>query len=118
MTDKSRRPAAFKLDDPDVVVSEPGQRHIRAGVQIVPEAEPAALPAVMEPPSRTGFNAARASSVVSGRFPSSRQIVTGLVDDRPVALSITLITVSTGTISASKRPAACAAATRCCDAKA
>jgi putative membrane protein len=51
MSDKPRRPAAFKLDDPDVVVSEPGHRNVHAGVQIVPEAEPASLPAVIETPS-------------------------------------------------------------------
>lgn len=50
MSDKSRRPAAFKLDDPNVAVSELGH-HSRAAVQIVPEAEPAALPAVIEPPA-------------------------------------------------------------------
>jgi putative membrane protein len=47
MTDRPRRPAAFKLDDPDVAVSELGHR-TRATVQIVPEAEPASLPAVIE----------------------------------------------------------------------
>jgi putative membrane protein len=50
MSEKTRRPAAFKLDDPDVAVSELGHRS-RAAVQIVPEAEPAALPMAIEPPA-------------------------------------------------------------------
>lgn len=56
MTDK-RRPAAFKLDDPDVAISEPGARNKRASVQIVPDAEPVSLPAVVDPVAapRRGF---------------------------------------------------------------
>lgn len=43
-----RRPATFRLDDPSVAVSETGHR-VHAPVQIVPEAEPADLPAVIAP---------------------------------------------------------------------
>lgn len=48
MTERPRRPAAFKLDDPNVAVSEPGRRAPHAAVQILPDAEPA-LPAAIEP---------------------------------------------------------------------
>lgn len=56
MTEK-RRPAAFKLDDPDVAISEPGARNNRASVQIVPDAEPVSLPAMVDPVAapRRGF---------------------------------------------------------------
>lgn len=55
-----RRPATFKLDDPGVVVVDPEDsgRFTRGAVQIVPEAEPAQLPATVEaplPPARPGF---------------------------------------------------------------
>lgn len=49
MSDQHRRPATFRLDDPAVAVSEIGHRAPHAAVQIVPEAEPADLPAVIEP---------------------------------------------------------------------
>ncbi len=42
-----RRPATFRLDDPAVAVSEVGHR-VQAPVQIVPEAEPVDLPAIVE----------------------------------------------------------------------
>lgn len=54
-----RKPAAFKLDDPRVVVvdAEEDARPARGEVRITPEAE-AALPAVTEPPppARRGFS--------------------------------------------------------------
>jgi len=55
-----RRPATFKLDDPGVVVvdTEDTGRLSRGTVQIVPEAEPAQLPATIEAtlvPVRRGF---------------------------------------------------------------
>jgi putative membrane protein len=49
-----RRPAAFRLDDPDVVVTSPEEPRGRAAgrptILLTPEPEPAALPAVREPP--------------------------------------------------------------------
>src|SRR5882757_649888 len=55
-----RRPATFKLDDPGVVVvdTEDTGRLSRGTVQIVPEAEPAQLPATIDAtlvPVRRGF---------------------------------------------------------------
>ncbi|MBV8918500.1 YcjF family protein [Bradyrhizobium sp.] len=49
---QSRRPATFRLDDPGVVVvdAEDSGRAARGTVRITPEAEPAQLPAVIEPP--------------------------------------------------------------------
>jgi putative membrane protein len=52
MSEKTRKPATFKLDDANVVVvnaEEPG-RLARGTVRIAPEAEPAQLPATIEPP--------------------------------------------------------------------
>ena len=75
-----------------------------------------ALPAVMWVPGpSTGWSAARPSSVVSARLPSSLASVTSFCETSPVSLSLMLIVTVTGTISASKRPSACAAAVRCCD---
>ena len=81
-----------------------------------------ALPAVMKAPPltfwpsvKTGFSAARPARVVSARTPSSCFKVTGLSETAPVALSATFMTLGNGTISASKRPAAWAAAVRACD---
>jgi putative membrane protein len=61
MSEKTRKPATFKLDDTNVVVvdaDEPG-RLARGTVRITPEADPALLPVPldMEPPaaSRRGF---------------------------------------------------------------
>jgi putative membrane protein len=48
-----RRPAAFRLDDPQVVVTsidEPQPRGGRTTVLVTPEPEPASLPAVIAPP--------------------------------------------------------------------
>jgi putative membrane protein len=53
-----RKPAAFRLDDPQVVVSGPPgesedartRRRPRTGVLVTPATEPAALPAVLTPP--------------------------------------------------------------------
>ena len=68
---------------------------------------PAALPAVTLPPSRkAGRSRASASAVVVGRGCSSRA-TSRTVPDASVA--------STGTISATKRPAASAAAQRACE---
>jgi putative membrane protein len=52
-----RKPAAFRLDDPHVVVTSADEPHPRSGgrttVLVTPESEPAALPAVLErPPAR------------------------------------------------------------------
>ncbi|MGY4476836.1 YcjF family protein [Bradyrhizobium sp. USDA 3364] len=55
-----RRPATFKLDDPGVVLMDPDDsgRLVRGTIQIVPEAEPAQLPAPIDVPlvpERRGF---------------------------------------------------------------
>ena len=49
---QNRRPATFRLDDPDVVVVDADEtgRLARGTVRITPEAEPAQLPAVIAPP--------------------------------------------------------------------
>ena len=49
---QNRRPATFRLDDPAVVVVDADEtgRAARGTVRITPEAEPAQLPAVIEPP--------------------------------------------------------------------
>jgi len=49
---QNRRPATFRLDDPGVVVVDADEtgRLARGTVRITPEAEPAQLPAVIEPP--------------------------------------------------------------------
>jgi hypothetical protein len=75
-----------------------------------------ALPAVTTPSARTAFRAASPSRVVSGRTPSSRARVTSRCETAPVALSTTFMVAVIGTISAPKRPAAWAAAARCCEA--
>ena len=52
MNDRSRprRPAAFRLDDPDVIVAEPADTSAaRATVRIIPEPDAANLPAPLEP---------------------------------------------------------------------
>jgi putative membrane protein len=60
MSEKTRRPATFKLDDANVVVvdaEDPG-RLARGTVRITPEAEPAQLPVPIEAaplPARRGF---------------------------------------------------------------
>ena len=60
MSEKTRRPATFKLDDANVVVvdaEDPG-RLARGTVRITPEAEPAQLPVPLETaplPARRGF---------------------------------------------------------------
>ena len=72
-----------------------------------------ALPAVITPPGIALRILLTASSVVSGRMPSSAAIVTSLRDSRPLALSTTPITVVIGAISSLNLPAACAAAARC-----
>jgi putative membrane protein len=48
----TRRPAAFRLDDPHVVVApaEEGRRRGRGAILVTPEPEPAALPVPLEPP--------------------------------------------------------------------
>ena len=75
-----------------------------------------ALPAVtFASGPMTGCSAARPSSVVSGRLPSSLVIVTSRLETSPVSLSFTVITASQETISSSNAPAAWAAAVRCCD---
>jgi hypothetical protein len=72
-----------------------------------------ALPAVTVPPSRTGFSVVSPESVVEARAHSSLPSVAKTVSILPVVASVTSIPTSIGVISASKRPAACAAAVRC-----
>ena len=59
MTDPSsrRKPAAFRLDDPKVVVSDVDDFSTREGVQVHPELAPDNLPVPVEtlPPVRSGF---------------------------------------------------------------
>ena len=59
MTDPSsrRKPAAFRLDDPKVVVSDVDDFSTREGVQVHPELAPDNLPVPVEtlPPARSGF---------------------------------------------------------------
>ena len=51
MTDRPRRPATFKLDDPNVQVmdADDGGRLARGAVRIMPEADPLSLPVALEP---------------------------------------------------------------------
>jgi hypothetical protein len=89
---------------------------IRALIRIETEAPSEnwlALPAVITPPGSAVRIFDTPSMVVSARMPSSAAIVTSRVSRRPEALSATPMTVVIGTISASKRPAAWAAAARC-----
>ena len=60
MSDKTRRPATFKLGDPNVVVIDPDEpgRPARGTIQITPEADPATLPVPLDTPlvpKRRGF---------------------------------------------------------------
>ena len=60
MSERSRRPATFKLGDPGVIVMDPDDvsRPSRGTVHIAPEADPALLPVALEPPIvpvRRGF---------------------------------------------------------------
>jgi putative membrane protein len=60
MSEKPRRPATFKLDDPGVIVMDPDDsgRPSRGTVQITPEPDPALLPVPLEAsilPVRRGF---------------------------------------------------------------
>jgi putative membrane protein len=60
MSERSRKPATFKLDDPGVVVMDPddSSRPSRGTVQVTPEADAALLPVPVEPPllpARRGF---------------------------------------------------------------
>ena len=62
MTDRAdyRRPAAFRLDDPKVIVADTptAQRSPHATIQVMPELDPTLLPAVIaipETPARRGF---------------------------------------------------------------
>jgi putative membrane protein len=59
MTDPSsrRKPAAFRLDDPKVVVSDAEDSSAQEGVQVLPELAPDNLPVAVEtlPPARAGF---------------------------------------------------------------
>mmetsp|Transcript_36202 Transcript_36202/g.116255 ORF Transcript_36202/g.116255 Transcript_36202/m.116255 type:complete len:229 (+) Transcript_36202:478-1164(+) len=65
--------------------------------------------------ARTGVSAASDCRVVLARLHSSLTTVYGTLDTSPVSLSLSIITVSIGTISSSNSPACCAAAVRCCD---
>jgi putative membrane protein len=53
MTDRPRRPAAFRLDDPHVVVATPDEdaRAVRGVVRVTPEPESFDLPVPVEPPA-------------------------------------------------------------------
>jgi putative membrane protein len=60
MSERPRKPATFKLDDPGVVVMDPDEagRPARGTVRITPEADPALLPVLVEAPFvpvRRGF---------------------------------------------------------------
>jgi len=60
MSERPRKPATFKLDDPGVVVMDPDEagRPARGTVRITPEADPALLPVPIEAPFvpvRRGF---------------------------------------------------------------
>jgi putative membrane protein len=60
MSDRSRKPATFRLDDPGVVVvdADDASRPSRGTVRVTPEADPAQLPVMIEPPileARSGF---------------------------------------------------------------
>ncbi|MGZ3295360.1 MAG: YcjF family protein [Xanthobacteraceae bacterium] len=60
MSERPRKPATFKLDDPGVVVMDADEtgRPARGTVRITPEADPALLPVPVEAPllpARTGF---------------------------------------------------------------
>jgi len=53
MTQRSRRPAAFRLDDPDVILAEPAREKdypTQASVRVIPEDENTALPVPVEAP--------------------------------------------------------------------
>ena len=61
MTDRTRRPATFRLDDPHVTVMDADEDagHLKRGtIRITPEADPMAMPVVIDEPLRpvrTGF---------------------------------------------------------------
>lgn len=61
MTDRTRRPATFRLDDPHVTVmdaDEDAGRLARGTIRITPEADPMAMPVVIDEPlrpTRSGF---------------------------------------------------------------
>ncbi len=55
MTDRTRRPATFRLDDPHVTVmdaDEDAGRLARGTIRITPEADPMAMPVVIDEPLR------------------------------------------------------------------
>jgi putative membrane protein len=55
MSERSRKPATFRLDDPGVVVvdADDANHPSRGTVRVTPEADPAQLPVVIEPPIAT-----------------------------------------------------------------
>jgi putative membrane protein len=65
MSEPSRRPATFRLDDPGVTVTDPDDagRPSRGAVHITPEAEPALLPVVIEAPMLTAQRGLRWGAV-------------------------------------------------------
>ena len=71
------------------------------------------MPAATTPPGMAGLIFEIASTVVSGRIPSSTASVTSRDERRPDSLSATPASVVNGTISSANFPAACAAAARC-----
>ena len=79
------------------------------------EALPGVIVAVGSTSARTALSEERPSSVVSPRLHSSPLTVASTLLTSPVSLFLTCITVSSGAISSSKSPAACAAAVRCCE---
>ena len=73
MNEHHRRPAAFRLDDPNVVVTAQPGRAARGTVRIMVEPEPA-LPVVAEPdpPPRRGFALGHAVLVRARRAGGAR----------------------------------------------
>ena len=101
---------------------EPGERishifvthsHLDHSGLARPLATATAAPVHAFGPSGAGRSAARASTVVPSRRPSSTATVTSRVDRRPVPLSTLAIVTLIGAISAANAPAACAAHARC-----
>jgi len=52
MSERTRKPVTFKLDDPAVIVMDPDEtsRPSRGTVHVMPEADPALLPVALEAP--------------------------------------------------------------------
>jgi putative membrane protein len=92
MNNQQRRPAAFRLDDPSVVVTADETANARAGVRVTLEAEPALpVPVAPEAPARrrlpwgTLFWSALGGLTVLGLGASVTRLITDMFD-RSVAL--------------------------------